>query len=604
MGVAVSVRCPSEEPLRELVESFAAALELCLCDPWVPVKQALGLCTPNLERLLGGQCEGAPWRHRKDDVYHHCTKGKAISETKSVIYTVAVLDALRVFVHVDEQFYEKLDVPLEVNTRDDEAMVGDDTLLSSFDLDSHIRQCVVAAFHVWDEFLMGLKDLHNVGLVTLSISADRLTSRDLRLSLATFVQSLAVHRSKMAKAAARSRSTARSIPDDLVEGTAEHSERKIVGIEPGDTFPIEDDMARPTHKFGNTHREHALEIFFPSFGSHLPRVPTTLQEQNVYPLATATATGFDLDYSSLLIVDRIVIDKFAYDFVSDPRRTHLETMRGTIKQLMDEGMLRTEDYGEIANRSTQEINRRVDYLVECPEAWRPTAREHWNIYSAQLPELITRYADRADPMVERVHFGVYCHLMNTHGRIDSKEVDALHGLIMSRRKRISSGELQLMREILKPILSHIIFMHIIRRELGAPFIDWDDLGVYYSRIDNIVLDATDVDSGIPATRKMADQCREMFRVALPELRPDSLAKTLKFIRNRPAVASLKAELRAAIDNNQPLDAKWASNVRDMANIEQLVRQSGHREISLLGPNVRKPCRFDWYYTLLRVKCGL
>jgi hypothetical protein len=47
----VAVRCPSEAPLHALIESFASALGLCLCDVRAPAQQALGLCTPNLERL-------------------------------------------------------------------------------------------------------------------------------------------------------------------------------------------------------------------------------------------------------------------------------------------------------------------------------------------------------------------------------------------------------------------------------------------------------------------------------------------------------------------------------------------------------------------------
>jgi hypothetical protein len=211
----IVVRCPSEEPLRALIESFATALDVPLSDPSALVQQALGLSTPNLERLLGGQREGAPWRRRKDDVYHHRTLGKAISESKAVLYTVAVLDALGVFIEVAEEFYEKLDVPLDVGRRDDEATVEDDPLFRTLDLEGHARQWVAASLQVWDEFLHGLEELHHNGFVRLSISADRLASRDLRLSLAKFVQALAEHRSQRSKAAARSRSTGRPRPDGL-----------------------------------------------------------------------------------------------------------------------------------------------------------------------------------------------------------------------------------------------------------------------------------------------------------------------------------------------------------------------------------------------------
>lgn len=62
MVVPVAICCPSEVPLKALIESVASALGLCLGDVRTPTQQALGLCTPNLERLLGGQREGAPSR--------------------------------------------------------------------------------------------------------------------------------------------------------------------------------------------------------------------------------------------------------------------------------------------------------------------------------------------------------------------------------------------------------------------------------------------------------------------------------------------------------------------------------------------------------------
>src|SRR5262249_41730568 len=118
-----------------------------------------------------------------------------------------------VFVEVNEQFYEKLDVPLDVKRREDKATVDDDTLRGALDLEGPGLEWVTATLDLWDEFLKGLGELQDMGFVRLSVSACRLPSPDLRISRAKFVQALALHRRQRSKAAALSRSTAPPSPD-------------------------------------------------------------------------------------------------------------------------------------------------------------------------------------------------------------------------------------------------------------------------------------------------------------------------------------------------------------------------------------------------------
>jgi prenyltransferase beta subunit len=213
----IAERCPSVQPLHTLIESIIRALAL-QCDPSVLVGDVLFLRTPQLERLLGGYCGSSLWANIKHE-RNHRKRGMAIGQSKAALYTVAVLDALGVFVEVDELFYDKLEVPLVVQKRHENTVTDDDhTRLSELgvEFDARAQQWIAATLCVWDEFLVALATLYRAGFVRLSVTVEQLASRALRISLVRFVEALVVHQSRAAQAAARSRSIALPSPDGLV----------------------------------------------------------------------------------------------------------------------------------------------------------------------------------------------------------------------------------------------------------------------------------------------------------------------------------------------------------------------------------------------------
>jgi hypothetical protein len=221
--VPVAKRCPSEQPMYTLLESIAKALGR-EADPGRLVGEVLLLRTPHLEHLLGGHRESSLWINSKHE-RHHRKRGMAIGQSKAALYAVAALDALGVFVEVDELFYDKLEVPLVVQKRQDYVMTAEDHACLHdlrVELDARAQPWIAATLGVWDELVAALDPLCGAGFVRLSIGVDRLASRALRVSLARFVEALVEHQSRAAYTAARSRPTARPGPEGLVVEIRRH----------------------------------------------------------------------------------------------------------------------------------------------------------------------------------------------------------------------------------------------------------------------------------------------------------------------------------------------------------------------------------------------
>jgi hypothetical protein len=374
-------------------------------------------------------------------------------------------------------------------------------------------------------------------------------------------------------------------------------------------------------------KTNQFEIFLPSFGAYLPDVPKDLQAQNFYPIASRTPNGFDLDYSSLLLVDKIIIDSGSYDYIHQKCCPYLSPMKDTVNRLLDENLLRLVDYEAIAIKQNNAIRERVNILLETPEYWLSTARNHWKLYKKEIPELIYRYGDNVDHNLEKMHFGVYVALKNSGANVNSKEAEWLHKLLESRKNNLSNNEKDGLREIVRPLLSQIVFNHLLRVELGCPFIDWDDLTPYYMRIGNPLWSDKKSDD------ELLTKCQHIFTCVLPELKPSSINEVIKFIRKRSAVSSLKTEIRRSIKEGIQLDDIWARNIRDEANLAQITIRKRQRILSWVSLFAGVPIHnlpsafeaavslghellpeaissvvekrglkeFEWYYALLEVK---
>lgn len=391
----------------------------------------------------------------------------------------------------------------------------------------------------------------------------------------------------------------------------------------------------PVARLSVFNKRRTREFFLPSWGAHLPGIPELRDyEQAFFPVPNNTPTGFDLEYTSLLVSDGLVLDTASYEFITRPGKPQFAEMVSTIKKLVDHGYLRFEDFGAHAVEIDAVVRAYVDDQLRHPDAWLKEAREEWRLFKPIIEEHIKRIGSRADPEKERVHYGILCFLQNSSDKLDLLEAHRLQLLLESRKTRLSSGETEVMREIIRPMLTQAVFNQVLSLKLQIPFIDWMDMAPFHRKISLPLYSQKQFQD---LSKDHLDKCRELFAIALDGLKPNSVDEVLQFLRRNKAVRSLKAEIQRAIDNNVELDAKWADALRhDAAYAEITYRKReqrfkwigralfavpviGHVMVpaaeavwktlegvtELLGEGLDKTAeaplaRFEWYYTIIEL----
>jgi hypothetical protein len=309
------------------------------------------------------------------------------------------------------------------------------------------------------------------------------------------------------------------------------------------------------------------EFFLPSFGAHLPNVPMLSDYGQVFfPVPSYTPNGFDLEYTSLLIADGLVLDKFAYEFIRDPSRPQFAPMLGTIERLLAAGYVRIEDYAAQAFSFSQRVEQHVNECLEEPEYWIDTVRNSWKLYQPLRDANIARLGRNINFERESLFFGVLCHLKNISDKFDSQEARRLQGLLDSRRRKFSPPETLDIREIIRPVLTQAVFNRMLSDKLGIPFIDWSDLEPFYRKLTTPTTPTKKQDR---PTKEDLDACIHLFTVALPQLKPNSADEVIRFLRAKAAVKSLRDEVHRAIYEGAAFDGRWADKLRDDAAFAQM-----------------------------------
>ena len=371
-------------------------------------------------------------------------------------------------------------------------------------------------------------------------------------------------------------------------------------------------------------------LILTSFGANLPCTPEHLLEQNVYPIAIRTEDGFDLDCSCLLLFEKFILDKNAYDFLSNDKRQHLKLMKYSIDFLLDKGLITINDFRETTKDSIPELERRTDELLEVPEFWLDTAKKHWAIYKKELPEVTRRIMSKGVEINidhEFLHFGVYCLLLKSKGHISISEAQHIQQILERKKQKLSAGEKDLLKEITRPILMYVLFNNLLSAKLDCPFVDWADLDLFYQKVNNPTW--ADISSSSSThSGEFVKESKHLFEVLIPELKPSSVKDVYKFITKKKAVTSFKEMLRDSLGNGNPIDARLINEVKNQAIRELIADGRRNRNLSFFGkiggaiteilvPGIglvntaielgaekileNKTKKYEWLYTLINIK---
>lgn len=322
-----------------------------------------------------------------------------------------------------------------------------------------------------------------------------------------------------------------------------------------------------------------MKMFFGAFGLHNPAGVGPLQEHNCYPIGIETTAGIDLDYSAILIADKFILDKSAYEHVEMFKNAFLKPMYHSLSVLKGEGLLEIQDYGALTGCYKNAIDKKTNALLEEVGPWLSTARQQWAILKPQLQAFHKDFGSKGNEMKNVAHYGILNYLQNHGATEDNREFERLHQLFESRRKTLTVTETEDVREILRPLVSHVLLNDLLRTKLAQPLLDWDDAQGFYDRLHLASWD--DVAGNFPGVG-VATQAKLLFEVVVPELRPKTIEEVVRFIRKGDGVKSLREEMWASLRLGQTMDREWMLALLSAATKSNLVAEKRGRIIKWAG----------------------
>ena len=323
-----------------------------------------------------------------------------------------------------------------------------------------------------------------------------------------------------------------------------------------------------------------MKMFFTAFGLHNPCAITPFQEHCVFPIGIDTKDGLDLDYSTILLAEKYIIDKTAREFVRDKRKHFLKPMDHSLHVLAEEGLLEEVDYSQHINGYEELINEKASGLLSNVQPWLEIARKQWSGLKPELAEFQSLYGQPHNASVNVAHFGVLNYLASQSQSTNTQEFCRLHRLFEIGRNKLAKSEQIEVREILKPLVAQILVIDLIRQKFSAPLIDWDDAQGFYQRLH--IGQWTEIEeSGFP-TIEAAGQARCLFSVVIPELLPQRIEDIVKFLNNVKAVKSLRQDLWNLLRNGQGVSKEWMIQLLSEATKAQLKAEKRGRLVKWVG----------------------
>jgi hypothetical protein len=288
----------------------------------------------------------------------------------------------------------------------------------------------------------------------------------------------------------------------------------------------------------------------------------------------------DLDYSSIIVAEQFIIDAAAYEFVEDRALKHLGPMLKSLRVLESEGLLEVKDYASLIAAHKAAIIKKTEELTANIDPWIAIARRQWRLLRPELEEFQTLYGTSSRRSLDLAHFGVINYLQLRDGRVNQKECERLHGLFERSGRQLKKNERDEFREILKPLVGQMVVNDLLRRKLSAPLIDWDDAQEFYNQL--FLGQWTELESPNCPSLQIADYSRQLFKIVIPELKPNSIEEVVAFLRKKRAVQSLRAELWQLLREGGTMSPNWMARLLTEASKAQLIKNKRNRIIKWVG----------------------
>lgn len=313
-----------------------------------------------------------------------------------------------------------------------------------------------------------------------------------------------------------------------------------------------------------------MKFYLASFGTHNPYINLKLPEHAIYPISNSTGNTIDLDYTSLLLGEKYVIDKNVYEYVVESNKAYLKAMAHSLRFLMTEGYLEIIDVGFIVREKQLQLKQKVDVLTSNHSLWLEIIQSQWKNVKNEFQIFHNKFGSPEMEYINTNHYPILNYL-ETIGESDNyRKRDELIQLINSTKKFVNAKQRDELIEVFKPLVGQILINDMVRSELNIPVLDWLDNEPYYSNLDNFRwINESKNEIYLQKNNKV------LFDFVIPELKPQSIEQVVKFIESDLAVSTLRNELWNYIKSNPSasIDMKWHNEfLKRVLNKEMTVKK--------------------------------
>jgi hypothetical protein len=298
------------------------------------------------------------------------------------------------------------------------------------------------------------------------------------------------------------------------------------------------------------------KMILPAFGAH---TSGPLLEERVtlrLPPGSITPRGVNLDFTSLLLVDRVIVDRAMLEHLETHRIPAFEEFRTATKILQDKDFLEAKDFAQVFRENRETIDSAVEEALVAPERWLPKLRESgamWAGYQGTLQQALGKnYHDWI-----RHEYGVLMCLRKAGDPITDDRIKALTRLIQKPKKNFSANERQALQEIVRPYLEYAYLNAILQRDEGIPFFEWDSNGPFYSYIYKTSLQPPKESSD--GLRRSVSKAHDLFRFSFPEFQPRSATQLISILQDK-RLASFRRRIEQALQRNEVFDEAFGRRV--------------------------------------------
>jgi hypothetical protein len=175
------------------------------------------------------------------------------------------------------------------------------------------------------------------------------------------------------------------------------------------------------------------KLIYTAFGANTPYAPAEIHKPGwKLPPAIVAGDAFEIDFTPLLVVDRLVLDKSTVEYVTSSKQPLTRRLQRSLVALLSEGFAETADFSAISADHEKTITNETERMISRLDVWQRAARKQMQIWQATQGDWKSTMGKQYDSGVVPTSYGVYCYLMTRDGKLRKQEIDRLTRLLVAK----------------------------------------------------------------------------------------------------------------------------------------------------------------------------